>query len=143
MKTPAQKFIIIADSHKAFRKSFHELIQNINLAKNSIILEASDKNELIEILSQSIPDIIFIDFYLGQEQSCSIIEETLSCHPNIIIIALSFYDEYEYIETMLNAGVKGYLLKNAENRKIIEHILLNPQAGLFFSNEINCKMQVS
>jgi len=143
MKNRDSKVIVIADSHEAFQKSFRELIENTVQSKDDIIIGVSDKNELLDFISQHVPDIIFIDFYLGQEQTTLIIQDILNQNPEIIIIALSFYDEHEYIDTMLHAGVKGYLLKNADNKEVLEKLLLNQNEKFYFSNEIKLNIQVS
>lgn len=40
-------------------------------------------------------------------------------YPSIKIIALSMFDEDNMIAEMIDAGAKGYLLKNADNKEII------------------------
>lgn len=144
MKTPDSKIIIIADSHVAFQNSFHKLIESTLPLNNDVIIGISNKDELYELISQHVPDIIFIDFYLGQEQTIHMIQDILTHNPEIIIIALSFYDEHEYIDSMLHAGVKGYLLKNADNKDILKKLLTNNTKELFFfSNDIKSNMHIS
>lgn len=143
MKTRNSKIIVIADSHEAFQKSFRELLENILQSKDDIIIGVSTRNELLELIGQHVPDIIFIDFNLGQEQTNQLIKDILTHNPKIIIIALSFYDEQEYINSMLHAGVKGYLLKNADNKELLEKLFYNQNEKFFFSNEIKLNIHVS
>ena len=47
----------------------------------------------------------------------------LQHHPDLKIIALSMFEEEDLIVEMLEAGAKGYLLKNADKKEILDAIL--------------------
>ena len=60
--------------------------------------------------------------------------------PNIGIIGLSMFDEEDLIIEMLEAGAKGYLLKNADKREILEAIEQVSQDKVFYCQHTSAKL---
>jgi DNA-binding NarL/FixJ family response regulator len=60
--------------------------------------------------------------------------------PHIRIIALSMFDEEELIVEMLEAGAKGYLLKNADKQEIIEAINSVYEDNIFYCKQTSAKL---
>ena len=57
-------------------------------------------------------------------------------YPNIKIIALSMFGEEEYYYKMINAGAKGFILKNSEINEVIEAINQIMAGNSYFSQEL-------
>ena len=57
-------------------------------------------------------------------------------NPAIKIIALSMFDDYEYYYQMIEAGAKGFLLKNAEMEEVLQAIKQVAHGENFFSQEL-------
>jgi len=60
--------------------------------------------------------------------------------PSLKIIALSMFDEENLIIEMLEAGAKGYLLKNADKREILEAIEQVSQDKVFYCQHTSAKL---
>lgn len=112
--------IIIADDHEMFRDGFKLMLtkqDNIHL-----VAEAENGKELLELTEKFKPDVIITDIKMplmdGIEAARIITEQ----FPAIGIIGLSMYDEDDLIIDMLEAGAKGYLIKNANKEQIAEAI---------------------
>ena len=119
MTTTAIK-IIIADDHEIFRDGLKLMLQR----QTDIIVagEAADGKELIELVKHTLPDVIITDVKMPQLDGVAATKYLTEHYPYIGIIALTMFDEEDLIVDMLEAGAKGYLLKNADKTEIIEAV---------------------
>jgi DNA-binding NarL/FixJ family response regulator len=60
--------------------------------------------------------------------------------PHLKIIALSMFDEEDLIVEMLETGARGYLLKNADKREILEAILTVYEGSIFYCKHTSAKL---
>jgi two-component system, NarL family, response regulator NreC len=119
MSTTAIK-IVIADDHEIFRDGLKLMLQR----QTDIIVagEAADGKELIELVKHTLPDVIITDVKMPQLDGVAATKYLTEHYPSIGIIALTMFDEEDLIVDMLEAGAKGYLLKNADKTEIIEAV---------------------
>jgi DNA-binding NarL/FixJ family response regulator len=112
--------IVMADDHEIFRDGFKLMFTK----QPDMILagEAENGRELIELVRQHRPEVVITDIKMpvmdGIEATKKIMEE----FPDTGVIGLSMFDEDDLIIDMLEAGAKGYLLKNAGKEQIKEAI---------------------
>lgn len=112
--------IILADDHEIFRDGFKVMIKKIPFI--NLIGEASNGNELINVSRELKPDVIITDIKMPELDGIEATKELTKEFPTIGIIALSMFDEENLIVDMLEAGAKGYLLKNAHKEEIISAV---------------------
>jgi DNA-binding NarL/FixJ family response regulator len=77
-----------------------------------IIGEATNGMELLKLLEHHQPDIILMDIKMPLMNGCEATREALKRFPDLKIIALSMYGDEEHLQSMIDAGAKGFLLKN-------------------------------
>jgi len=112
--------LIIADDHEIFRDG---LALMLSRQKDIILLgEASNGKELAELTEQHNPDVIITDIKMPIMDGIQASRLILQKQPDTKIIALSMFDEETLIVDMLEAGAKGYLLKNADKQEILDAI---------------------
>lgn len=120
MKSTTPVKIVLADDHEIFRDGFKTMLRK--QPSIQLVAEASNGEELVEITRQLRPDVVVTDIKMPRMdglQATKIIAEEF---PDIGIIALSMIDEENQILEMMEAGARGYLLKNAHKTEIIEAI---------------------
>jgi two-component system, NarL family, response regulator NreC len=110
--------VVIADDHEIFRDG---LALMLSKQKNiQLVGQAENGRQLVDMVLSLQPDIILTDIKMplmdGVEASRFIIQKI----PDAKIIALSMFDEENLVVDMLEAGAKGYLLKNADKQEILE-----------------------
>lgn len=120
MKLPGAIRIIIADDHEIFRDGLKLMLQK--QPDIELLAEAEDGKELIEKTISLKPDVIITDVKMPRMDGASATRYLAEHHPEIGIIALTMFDEEEQIIEMLEAGAKGYLLKNADKEEIKDAI---------------------
>ncbi|MDX9928474.1 MAG: response regulator transcription factor [Bacteroidales bacterium] len=126
--------IIIADDHQLFRNGLRLLLDS--LPGFIVVAEASDGNSLIRVLENTQADIVLMDINMPEMDGIEATRRVLSANSNISIIALSMYGEEEYYYKMVDAGAKGFLLKDSDISEVREAILTVLRGGSYFSQEL-------
>ncbi|MBC7451468.1 MAG: response regulator transcription factor, partial [Cytophagales bacterium] len=104
--------ILIADDHILIRDGIKALLQQE--PDFEVCGEASDGIELLELLSEVVPDIIVLDLSMPGKNGIEIIKEVRITNPSVKCIILSMHEDPDYIVKSVQAGAKGYILKNAD-----------------------------
>src|SRR5690348_4606233 len=112
--------IILADDHEIFRDGFKAMIRK--QPSVDLIGEASNGEELVEITRRLKPDVVVTDIKMPRMDGLQATKILCAEFPQMGIVALSMIDEENLIIDMMEAGAKGYLLKNAHKDEIIEAI---------------------
>ncbi|OMP79421.1 MULTISPECIES: response regulator transcription factor [unclassified Chitinophaga] len=130
--------LVIADDHEIFRDGLALMLSrqpNINL-----VGQAGDGRELLELLETTAVDVVMTDLKMPLMDGITATRTLLQRFPHIRIIALSMFDEEELIVEMLEAGAKGYLLKNADKQEIVEAITSVFDDKIFYCRQTSSKL---
>jgi DNA-binding NarL/FixJ family response regulator len=126
--------IIIVDDHRLFREGLRLLLSNLPLTGD--IHEAANGTEFIEMLEKTDADIVFMDVDMPLMNGIEATRRALEQRPELNIIALSMYGDEAYYIQMINAGARGFILKNSGIDEV-ESAMANVMAGKnYFSQEI-------
>ncbi len=126
--------IFIVDDHEFFRNGLKMVINRMKYAK--VIGEASNGKEFLEAISKQEPDIVLIDIQMPQMNGIEATRLALEEFPDLKIVALTMFDDEEYIQSMIDAGAKGFLLKNI-TKEILDQALQAIQSGKnYYSPEL-------
>jgi len=127
--------VFLVDDHEIFRKG---LIMVLSKLKNiEIVGEASNGKEFLDFLAtnQEI-DIVLIDIKMPIMNGIEATQEALSKYPKLKIIALTMFGDDEYIDNMLEAGAKGFILKNVNKDGLSRAINAVSENHNYFSEEL-------
>lgn len=125
--------IYLVDDHKLFREGLKLLLSTQDFVHH--IYEASNGREFIESLSLVDCDVVLMDIEMPEMNGIEATREALRLHPDLKIIVLSMYgDEYYY--KMIDAGAKGFMLKNTGIENVITAIKKVAAGENFFSEEL-------
>lgn len=112
--------VVIADDHELFRDGLKLMLSSFN--NIHISGEAENGIELIQTIANTQPDIVITDINMPKLDGILATKQLSNQYPTLGIIALSMYDDDDLIIDMLEAGAKGYLLKNAHKNEVIAAI---------------------
>ena len=126
--------IILVDDHKLFREGLKLLLDNLSFIGE--VREASNGLAFLEELEAGIPDLVFIDIDMPVLNGIEATSKALQSYPDLKIIALSMYGDEEYYMKMINAGVKGFVLKNSGIQEVETAIHTVISGKNYFSQEI-------
>lgn len=126
--------VLLVDDHQLFREGLSLLLGN--MSNISEIIEANNSESFFVQLKIKQPDIIFMDIDMPGGDGIDATKKALALFPDLNIIALSMYDDEDYYTRMINAGAKGFILKNS-GIKEVEAAINNVISGKnYFSQEI-------
>jgi DNA-binding NarL/FixJ family response regulator len=120
MTNPTPIRLVIADDHEIFRDGLRLMLQK--QAEINLLGEAEDGKELVELVKHLQPDVVITDIKMPRMDGAAAAQHISQHYPHIGIIALTMFDEDDLIVDMMEAGAKGYLLKNADKNEMIEAI---------------------
>jgi len=130
--------LLIADDHEIFLDGLALMLGrqgDINL-----VGQAEDGKEMIELAEKLHPDIIITDIRMPRMDGIQATRLLLQKFPDLKIIALSMFDEDNLIVDMLEAGAKGYLLKNADKKEILEAIQTVYRDSIFYCKHTSARL---
>ena len=126
--------IIIADDHQLFRNGLKLLLDSF--PEFRVTGEAANGNELLELLSGTGAELILMDINMPEMNGIEATRRIMESHSPVNVIALSMYGEEEYYYNMVDAGAKGFLLKDSDISEVKEAILTVMKGGSYFSQEL-------
>ncbi len=112
--------VIIADDHEIYRDGLRMMLKKDSGVE--LVDEAGNGEELIRLARKWEPDVILMDIVMPVRDGIAATAYLAEHCPAISVIALSMFNEDNLIVDMLEAGAKGYLLKNADKKEILEAI---------------------
>jgi DNA-binding NarL/FixJ family response regulator len=126
--------IIITDDHQLFRNGLKILLNAF--PDFEVVGEALNGHEFIEIIKNTNAEIALMDINMPEMDGIEATRRGLKINPHINVIALSMYGEEEYYYKMIDAGAKGFLLKDSNINEVREAILTVIKGGSYFSQEL-------
>ncbi|OFX38626.1 MAG: hypothetical protein A2X08_17990 [Bacteroidetes bacterium GWA2_32_17] len=126
--------IIIVDDHPTFRKGL--IVQLKEIDGVTVIGEASNGKEFIDSFLNLNPDLVFMDIQMLEMNGIEATKLATSKNPSIKIIVISASGDEESLNSMLDAGAKGFLLKNVETEGISQAIKSVMCGKNYFSPEL-------
>lgn len=128
MKSPR---IILVDDHQIFRQGIKNLIKFENMG--TVIGEASDGLEFIELLFEHKPDLVLMDIDMPGLNGIETTRKALEIRSDIKILAITMFAKEDYLYKMIEAGAVGFVLKSAGLYELEKAIHLSLKGEKYFS----------
>src|ERR1700747_1289812 len=113
--------VLIGDDHGVVREGLASMI-NRNRADMTVVGEASNGREALELWQQEHPDVTLLDLRMPEMDGVDVIKEIRVRDKNARIIVLTTFDGDEDIYRAIRAGAKGYLLKDITREALMDSI---------------------
>lgn len=126
--------VIIVDDHEIVRVGLRLIINKLGYAK--VVGEASNGYEFLDLIEHEETDLVLMDIEMPLMNGAESTIKALEKHPNLKIIALSVHTDDDHIRMMLDAGVKGFLIKNIR-KEVLDRALQAVYIGkTYYSEEL-------
>jgi len=111
--------IVLADDHVLVREGLKSLLEREHF---QVMAEASDGQEAVKLIETHHPDIAIMDISMPTLNGIDAARAITRSAPKTKVILLTQHEEEQYIHEALEAGVKGYVLKNQVANDLIQAI---------------------
>src|SRR4051794_21682529 len=126
--------ILLADDHGVVRKGLRFLLER--QPGMEVIGEAGDGREAVRIAEIENPDLVIMDIAMPLLNGIEATTQILKRAPKTAVIILSMHSDEDYLLSALNAGAKGYLLKESAEVDLLRAIQAVTKGTPFFSPDI-------
>ena len=123
--------ILLADDHRIVRQGLRRILEENS--QMEVAGEASDGREAVRMALDKEPDVIIMDVAMPHLGGMEAIRQISKRLPAAKVLVLSMYSDESYVVQMLEAGAKGYLLKDSADTDLVEAVLAVSNGKSFFS----------
>ena len=109
--------ILLADDHTMFRQGLRELIER--KTDFTIVAEAANGREALDQIARHQPDIALLDIQMPELDGVAVAREVARSYPAVKVVMLTMYRQDEHLVEAINAGARGYLLKDADADELL------------------------
>jgi len=127
--------VLLVDDHSLVRKGFRRMLEDEPGIR--VVGEASDGHEAVEAVDALRPRVVVMDFSLPSMNGAVATRRIREIHPETEVLVLSMHEDLGCVRTCLEAGARGYLLKNALDLELVSAVhkvacgeaVLDPRLG--------------
>ncbi|MCW3807903.1 response regulator transcription factor [Plebeiibacterium marinum] len=130
--------ILLADDHKIFREGIKALLGKEKEIET--IMEAPDATEVIKLAKAHSFDVLILDIDMGTPNGIEVTKALIKTDADMNILILSMLGLPEFIMQALEAGAKGYILKNAGKDELLTAIKCVAKGDSYFSKEVSVSL---
>jgi len=111
---------ILVDDHAVVREGLRLVLgQHADI---SVVGEAADESEAIELAERVRPDVVIMDIALGPRDGVAGIEAIIARVPQVRVLVLTMFHDAETLRQCLLAGAAGFVVKGANSSDLVEAI---------------------
>ena len=112
--------IIIADDHPLMRQA---LITSLGKEPDfEIVAEASEGEQVVKLTSDMNPDIVIMDIGMPKLNGIEATRQISNKYPNVAVLVLTIHIDNDTVLSVFQAGARGYLVKTATGKEVIQAI---------------------
>lgn len=126
--------VLLVDDHNIILNGIKTMLEDET--EIDIIGEANNGKDAILKAETLKPDVILMDIKMPEMNGIEATKEITARNLPVGIVGLTMFDDDEYIAAMLQAGAKGYLLKNSSKQDIMAALKKVATGETYFSNEV-------
>ena len=112
--------VLITDDHSIVREGMRLILETADDIE--VIGEAADGAEALQFVAENLPDVVLMDLRMPGMDGLTAIEHLQRDHPQVAIVILTTYNEDDLMLRGLQAGAKGFLLKDTSRAMLLDTI---------------------
>ena len=132
--------VLIVDDHKMLRDGLKVMLASLKKWIHFKVMEAESGEEALLKITRNPFQLIILDYNMPGISGSETVYRILRFKPKMKILALSNYDELPYIQHMIDAGAKGYVLKNIEPAEMLHAIKTIFSGKRYYCNDVAIKL---
>ena len=130
--------LLLVDDHPLVREGVRSRLQGE--PRYLVVGEAGNAEEAMMMLIATQPEVVLLDVGLKGHNGIQLAQTMLERAPELRVLMYSMYDNPEYVQRALQAGARGYVLKDAPAGEIVAAIDAVAAGGTFLSPGVSKRM---
>jgi two-component system, NarL family, response regulator NreC len=127
--------IVLADDHTLFRQGLRRVLEE--QAGWQVMAEASDGAEAVRLTLECEPDIVILDIAMPRLNGVEATRQIVRRLPDVRILILSMYSDDLYITQALQAGARGFILKDSADADLVRAVRDLAAGKSYFSPDVS------
>jgi DNA-binding NarL/FixJ family response regulator len=112
--------VLLVDDHLLVRRGFRRMLEDDPAIR--VIGEAGDGQDAVSLALAERPSVVVMDFAMPSMNGAVATRRIAAEAPEVAVLVLSMHPEPAYVRNCLDAGARGYLLKNAMDLELVEAV---------------------
>ena len=130
--------LLLVDDHPLVREGLKARLSTLPALE--VVGEAGSAEEACTQLALTGPDLVLMDVGMKDVNGIDLTRELLARRPGLLVLILSMYDNPEYVNRAMQAGARGYVLKDAPASDIIDAIAAVTAGGTFLRPAVSGRL---
>jgi DNA-binding NarL/FixJ family response regulator len=130
--------LLIVDDHPLVREGLKARLSGLGTME--VVGEAGGASEASAQVAAKRPDLVLMDVGMKDVNGIDLTRQLLAEQPGLLVLILSMYDNPEYVNRAMQAGARGYVLKDAPASDIIDAIAAVSAGGTFLSPAVSGRL---
>jgi DNA-binding NarL/FixJ family response regulator len=112
--------VVIADDHPVVRAGIRDMLDGAD--DITVVGEATSGREALDLVEEEYPDVLLLDVEMPELSGVEVARRLQAESHPVRLLALSSYDDQEYVQSLLQSGASGYLTKEHAPELILEAV---------------------
>ncbi len=130
--------VLLVDDHPLVREGLKARLSD--LPGLEVVGEAGTAQQTFDAVAATAPHLVLMDVGMKDTNGIELTAQLLARHPALWVLMLSMYDNPEYVHRAMQAGARGYVLKDAPSQEIINAIEAVAAGQTFLSAAISGRL---
>jgi two-component system, NarL family, nitrate/nitrite response regulator NarL len=126
--------LLLVDDHPLVRHGLRLRLEGVPGLQ--VVSEASCAEEALQLAEKYDPDIAVVDLGLPDTSGLELTTLLLRRAPNLAVLIMTMYGGDDYVVRAVDAGARGYILKDAPIAQVVSAIEALAAGGSFFSPDV-------
>ena len=125
--------VLLVDDHAGMRDALRRFL---NLQPDLSVVAEADGHSALDVFARTTPDVVLMDGSMPGKNGIEVTHELRLVDPAVKVIGLTLYESSAYLEDMIAAGAKGYVLKTGAPTNVAEAIRAVAAGKTYFDENI-------
>lgn len=121
--------VVLVDDHPVVLAGITALLRDTRDVK--LVGEAASGEDALRLIAETVPDVAVIDISLPDLNGVELARRCAECCPSVRLLALTVHEDRAYVQPLLQAGARGYLLKRSAAEDLLRAIRAVAAGGVY------------
>jgi two-component system response regulator NreC len=130
--------IVLADDHAVVRSALSLLLEAEQ--DFEVVAEVGDIESTLQLVAEHRPDVLILDLNMPGGRTLGAVPQLLASSPGTGVVVLTMETDPTYARRAMQAGVLGYLLKQAVDEELVSAVRLAADGRTYLQPELGARL---